>query len=397
VPYYGATGQVGTIDEALFDEELCLLGEDGAPFLDRSKPKAYVINGPAWVNNHAHVLRARTGVTTNRYLKHTLDWIDYRPHVRGTTRLKLTKGALSAINLPLPPRDEQGRIVAAIEEQFSCLDAADESLRTAERRTVVMRSAVGAAAVGGDFPTVLLGDVADSMRYGTSVKCHVDADGPPVLRIPNVRGGGGIDITDLKFASVERSDLGDCFVEPGDLLFVRTNGSRDLIGRVAVVQDDTRPAFASYLIRARPDRARVHPGWLVLALSSPATRALIESRAATTAGQYNLNLQSLRSLPVPLPSFEEQERRIEAAAAEMSRLDAMSASIAAARRRSAALRRSILERAFRGELVPQDPSDEAASVLLERIRTERAAAGPTRRRSSRATARSGHTAGTSGG
>src|ERR1035441_7623935 len=68
VPYYGATGQVGWIDQPLFDEELCLLGEDGAPFLDRSKPKAYLIDGPSWVNNHAHVLRALHGVTSNRFL-----------------------------------------------------------------------------------------------------------------------------------------------------------------------------------------------------------------------------------------------------------------------------------------------------------------------------------------
>jgi type I restriction enzyme S subunit len=62
IPYYGATGQVGWIDNFLFDEELVLLGEDGAPFLDPQKPKAYTIRGKSWVNNHAHVLRGRRGV-----------------------------------------------------------------------------------------------------------------------------------------------------------------------------------------------------------------------------------------------------------------------------------------------------------------------------------------------
>src|SRR4249919_2352861 len=97
VPYYGATGQVGWIDRPLFNEELCLLGEDGAPFLERDKPKAYLIGGPSWVNNHAHVLRALNGATSNRFLKYVLDWTDYGPHVNGTTRLKLTKGALANI------------------------------------------------------------------------------------------------------------------------------------------------------------------------------------------------------------------------------------------------------------------------------------------------------------
>ena len=117
VPYFGASGQVGWIDEPLFDEELCLLGEDGAPFLERDRPKAYVINGPAWVNNHAHVLRARA-VTSNRFLKYALDYTDYRSFVNGTTRLKLTQGAMRTIPVPLPPLGEQRRIVAAIEEQL---------------------------------------------------------------------------------------------------------------------------------------------------------------------------------------------------------------------------------------------------------------------------------------
>lgn len=119
VPYYGATGQVGWIDEALFNEELVLLGEDGAPFLDPAKPKAYLVDGPSWVNNHAHVLRALDGVTTNRFLRYALDAADYRPHVNGTTRLKLTKKAMCAMPMRVPPLAEQERIVAALDEHLA--------------------------------------------------------------------------------------------------------------------------------------------------------------------------------------------------------------------------------------------------------------------------------------
>src|SRR5438105_132680 len=75
IPYYGATGQVGWIDDFLFDEELVLLGEDGAPFLDSTKQKAYLITGKSWVNNHAHVLRAKPGLL-NRFLLHQLNVVD---------------------------------------------------------------------------------------------------------------------------------------------------------------------------------------------------------------------------------------------------------------------------------------------------------------------------------
>jgi hypothetical protein len=67
-------------------------------------------------------------------------------------------------------------------------------------------------------------------------------------------------------------------------------------------------AFASYLVRARPDSVRLEPRFAVIALSTPASRALIEAKAATTAGQYNLNLAALWSLPVPLPPIVRRTR-----------------------------------------------------------------------------------------
>jgi type I restriction enzyme S subunit len=72
-PYFGATGQVGWIDSYLFDEEIVLLGEDGAPFLDSTKDTAYIIKGKTWVNNHAHVLRALAEVTSNPFVCHYLN------------------------------------------------------------------------------------------------------------------------------------------------------------------------------------------------------------------------------------------------------------------------------------------------------------------------------------
>jgi type I restriction enzyme S subunit len=122
-PYYGATGQVGWIDDFIFDEELLLLGEDGAPFLESTKDKAYIIRGKSWVNNHAHVLRAISGLTTNHYLMHYLNYADYHDFVTGTTRLKLNQSRMRKIPIPLAPFSEQERMVAKIEKLFSQLDA----------------------------------------------------------------------------------------------------------------------------------------------------------------------------------------------------------------------------------------------------------------------------------
>jgi len=128
VPYFGATGQVGWINDFLFNEELVLIGEDGAPFFDKSKPIAYLIRGKSWVNNHAHVLRAKSDITSNLFLKWFLDGFDFNGHVNGTTRLKLTQGAMNEIPVLLPPLNEQRRIVAKLEELLARVEASQQRL-----------------------------------------------------------------------------------------------------------------------------------------------------------------------------------------------------------------------------------------------------------------------------
>lgn len=118
VPYYGATGQVGTIDKAIFNETLILLGEDGVPFFDSTKHKAYEISGPSWVNNHAHVLRAKSELVNQRYLLHFLNIFNYTGYVNGATRLKLTQGDMRRIPVPLPNMEQQERIVLKIDLAF---------------------------------------------------------------------------------------------------------------------------------------------------------------------------------------------------------------------------------------------------------------------------------------
>jgi type I restriction enzyme, S subunit len=138
-PYYGATGQVGVIDDYIFDGEHVLLGEDGAPFLEPFARKAYLATGRYWVNNHAHILRSEI---SNKYLCYFLNQIGYSEHVTGTTRLKLTQAALNNIRVNFAPENEQNRIVAKLEELFSDLEKGIESLRTARDQLMVYRQAL---------------------------------------------------------------------------------------------------------------------------------------------------------------------------------------------------------------------------------------------------------------
>ncbi|NNM80362.1 MAG: hypothetical protein HKM01_07905 [Gallionella sp.] len=141
-PYYGATGQVGWIDDYRQDGEYVLLGEDGAPFFEPTKEKAYLVSGKCWVNNHAHVLKGREDLCSNRYLLYALNQTNYRGYANGTTRLKLTQSAMRQLPINLAPLPEQHRIVAKIEELFSELDKGIENLKTARAQLKVYRQAL---------------------------------------------------------------------------------------------------------------------------------------------------------------------------------------------------------------------------------------------------------------
>ena len=119
-PYFGATQQQGWIDDYIFDEELVLLGEDGVPFFDVLRPKAYLISGRSWVNNHAHVFR---GIfISHKYLVHCLNVLDYTGRVVGSTRSKLNQAKALDIPIMLPPLNEQQRIVAKVDELMALCD-----------------------------------------------------------------------------------------------------------------------------------------------------------------------------------------------------------------------------------------------------------------------------------
>jgi type I restriction enzyme S subunit len=368
VPYYGATGQVGWIDRPLFDEELCLLGEDGAPFFELSRPKAYVITGPSWVNNHAHVLRARP-CTTTKFLKYALDQVDYHSFVTGTTRPKLTKSAMTRIPLPLPPLAEQRRIVTAIEEQLSRLDAADASLTAARVRARLSRESILVVAFSNGARRQSIGAIGSLTDgpFGSNLKTsHYVAEGPRVVRLQNI--GDGVFRDERAHISREHfAGLMKHAVAPGDVIVASLGEEAP---RACLVPDWLGDAIVKAdCIRFRP-RDGVDPSYVMWALNSRPVKAQAATRIKGI-GRPRLGLGGIRDLEIPLPPLDEQRRIVTEVEARLSALDALGASIELAQERSTVLRGAILAKAFRGELVLQDPDDEPATVLLERLANQR--------------------------
>jgi len=373
----------------------------------------------------------------------------------------LSSKTIEAIPLPLPPLQEQHRIVAKIEELFSELDKGIESLKTAREQLKVYRQAVlkhafegklteqwreenkdkletadqlltrikqerearyeeqleewkaavkawelagkqgkkhakpkkpkSLAAVGEEdihgFPDLpaewahsRLGELIDEPKYGTSKKCDYESDGMAVLRIPNV-ARGVIDSTDLKYAQFDDDEIETYRLRRGDVLTIRSNGSISLVGKCAIVSEsEERFLYAGYLIRLRPNKRLLASEYLTAILSSHLLRTQIEQRAKSTSGVNNINSGELQDLIVPACGIYEQVEIVEKLGSALSEIDATEAEIDAQLLRSESLRQSILKRAFSGQLIAQDSDDEPASVLLERIKSEKTVDAKTRKK-----------------
>jgi type I restriction enzyme S subunit len=125
--YFGAQGVIDHVDDYLFDGEYVLVAEDGENLRSRKKPVAALVSGRFWVNNHAHVFRARTDAANNRFLCHAINQASLSGLITGAAQPKLTKANLERLEFPCPPVQIQNRIAAV-------LSAFDELIEINERR-----------------------------------------------------------------------------------------------------------------------------------------------------------------------------------------------------------------------------------------------------------------------
>jgi type I restriction enzyme S subunit len=211
----------------------------------------------------------------------------------------------------------------------------------------------------------------DDLANGRSVPSA--ERGAKVLRLTAVRNGR-IDLSASKHGAWTEEEAKPFAVVEGDLLIVRGNGSLPLVGRAALVPKvHEQVAYPDTLIRLRVVESVVHPAWVSLMWDSETTRTHLERRARTSAGIYKISQPDIVSVAIPVPPLAEQDEILETFAASNQSIVELELMIGTSIKQSAAQRQNILRAAFAGQLVPQDPNDEPANVLLERIRAERAA------------------------
>lgn len=300
-------------------------------------------------------LRPKDGVPS-RYLLYAMraSADELKSRSTGTTFEAIGGSTLRDHLVTLAPVEARAGLVSAIEKQLTRLDDTVTTLRRAATRIRMLRSAVLSRAWDRAQTQTSLGELSVASDYGTSQKANYEADGPPILRIPNV-AHGRLDLRDLKYGTKPADLKVARALRPGDFLIIRTNGSRDLIGRGGIVETEfSAPHFhASYLIRFRIAGNAPLWRWISLIWSAPALRNRIESMAATSAGQYNVSLSALARLPVRVPVEQDLPAHLEALERDLGALDALEAEIASAMVREGFLRRGILHQAFSGRLALQ--------------------------------------------
>ncbi len=340
VPYYGANGQQGWINQAIFNEPLVIVAEDGGHFSNPSRGVAYRIDGPAWVNNHGHVLRAAAQVDTN-FLFRLLQNYDFQPYISGSTRSKLTQKQLLSAEVPLPPLPEQRRIAAI-------LDHAD-ALRAKRRQVLTHLDSLTQSIFhdmfrADDYPSRRLDeliDCGDRMNYGVVQPGDDTPGGVPLIRVSDLVGSI-VDRSKLKHISPEveaayvRSRL------RGNEILVSSVGS---IGIVSLVRPSDVGSNIARAITRVPISDQVLRTYVAAYLRTPTPQRYFVAELRTVA-QPTLNVGQLAATEIPVPTVD-----LQVAFADRLRLVQDNArTVLQACAADDELFASLQSRAFRGEL-----------------------------------------------
>jgi type I restriction enzyme S subunit len=324
-PYYGASGVLDHVAGYLFDEPLVLVGEDGAKW-GPGERSAFMVDGRYWVNNHAHVLRPRRVVVLDPWLVYYLNASDLTPYVSGLTVPKLNQANLREVPVPLPPLEEQKRIVGTLDQALVSVALVrantEQNIRSA-RELLNSHLAATLNREGDAWPKRRLGDLCQIARGGSPrpIEKYLTSspDGINWVKISDATASGKyISATEQKIIpeGARRSRV----VHKGD--FVLSNSMS--FGRPYIM--DTTGC--------------IHDGWLVLSeyaheldqdylyyvLGSQSVYRQFD-RLAAGATVRNLNIDLARRVEIPVPPLERQREiasHIEAITTEVGHLSSVS-------------------------------------------------------------------------
>jgi type I restriction enzyme S subunit len=364
IPYYGATSQVGWIDDFLFNEELLLIGEDGAPFFDKSKSIAYIIAGKSWVNNHAHVLRALNKITSNSFLKYYLNQFDFTDYVNGTTRLKLTQGSMKEIPVLLPPLNEQKRIVAKLDTLLLKVDTAKSRLDKIPQMLKRFRQSVLSAAVSGMLTNKNEGELQKEWNIiqGDDIFEFITSGSRGWAKYYSEKGKLFVRVTNLDYDTIfiNTSPSKNIFVSPpknseGTRTKVRVNdiliSITGDVGMVGLVDESLEEAFVNQHVCLTRPKKLYDAKYLAYYIASRNGGRKYFDKVKKGATKAGLGLDDIRNMRFNIPPLNEQKEIVRRVEQLFKFAHQIEARYNKAKQYVDKLTQSILAKAFRGELV----------------------------------------------
>ena len=331
---------------------------------------------------------ASNSVMVKCYNSRDYDWMYYfllspigfeelKSITTGTAVPKFNKTDLKTIPLPVPPLAEQQRIVDRIESLFAKLDEAKEKAQAVVDSFETRKAAILHKAFTGELTTKWreehgvrmeswekksVGELCISLKYGTAKKS--DASGNVVvLRMGNLQQGE-IDWSDLAYSN-DPDDIERYKLFPGDVLFNRTN-SAALVGKTAIYRGEHPAIYAGYLIKLDYDHDKIIGDYLNYALNTLDAKKYCNSVKTDGVNQSNINAKKIGAYSFNVPNIPEQEKIVSVIQKLLSKEQQSKAAAEAVLDQIDLMKKSILARAFRGELGTNDPSEESAVELLKR-------------------------------
>ena len=332
---------------------------------------------PALQNQRTGLIKTYTDEIDNKFFWFFLQTVEAKlmSDSKGVGVQNISSNDIGDIELSLPPLLEQHRIVARIDSLFSELDNGVAFLKTIKAQLAIYRQAVLQWAFERDNSEIVqlceIADIVGGITKGRDLTKY-ETIFLPYLRVANVQAGY-LDLTEVKKIELKLEEKEKYLLKENDVLYTE-GGDKDKLGRGTIWKNEIKNCVhQNHIFRARIDVKKAVPKYIALfSLAKPA-KDYFFSKAKQTVNLASINMTVLRSLPIPLPSVAEQLAIVSAIESRLSVCDKLEQTIDQTLALSASLRQSILKKAFEGRLVPQDPNDEPAEKLLERIKAEKAA------------------------
>ena len=434
-PYYGATGQIDSLNDFTHEGEHILIGEDGANLLSKSKDLAFIVSGQFWVNNHAHAVKCMAGMPA-KFIASYINSLDLSNWVSGSAQPKLTKGNLAKIPTVLPPLAEQKVIADKLDTLLTQVETTKARLERIPEILKNFRQSVLAAAVSGKLtvewrekfkPEMV--DIASISKEQFSTGLTMGNFGKKMDKSPDISGdengkfvshiagwlpirigalcecvvpnrdkpksfSGGyhwlltpnfdeqsiwIDYKEIESGLSEEEVITyrAKIIKPGNVIMT-------CVGRVGLSAVLEESSVINQQLHAFKVNSHIKAEYLAYCVR--ANVEYYESKATSTTVKY-LNKTACNSLPIPLPTIEEQDEIIRRVEELFAFADSIEQKTNASLQRVNKLTQSILAKAFRGELTanwraanPELISGEnSAEALLVIIKNERAKLSQTKK------------------